>query len=229
MSRLLNSGFRSYSQYGQDAYVIKMLKNLSNGFFIEAGGADGILGSNTKILEDSYGWQGILIEPTEKQFKMMVENRSKAKCFQACLSSEQKKVRFYEVEARYLSPGSTTKEKDLQLSLAKNIDETEMDSTSLDSKWGKYKRTYLVDSYPLEMILEQANAPQIIDYFSLDVEGFEDEVLMNFPFDRYQFKVLGIENPSEQLNEKLTSLGYLNDRRIGGDIMYLNPSLGIHS
>ena len=53
------------------------------------------------------------------------------------------------------------------------------------------------------MKFEKANAPKVIDYLSLDVEGAELEVLKNFPFKKYKFLSMKIERPSKELNKIL--------------------------
>ena len=58
----------SYSQFGQDLKVLSYHNNKSNGYFIEIGAGDGVLESNTYLLEKKYGWNGICVDPAEYQF-----------------------------------------------------------------------------------------------------------------------------------------------------------------
>jgi hypothetical protein len=65
-----------------------------------------------------------------------------------------------------------------------------------------------------EMILQ--SFPQIIDYLSLDVDGFYTDILERIPFNNYIFKVITIEHDfyrygdfyREKERQILTSLGY---------------------
>src|SRR3990167_983172 len=57
-----------------DIKILPYLKDIENGFFIEAGALDGLFMSNTKLLEDS-GWNGILIEPSYKAYQKCTQNR----------------------------------------------------------------------------------------------------------------------------------------------------------
>ena len=66
----------------------------------------------------------------------------------------------------------------------------------------RIKATTLLD------ILEANHAPKVIHYLSIDVEGAEERVLIDFPMDRYQFLTLSIERPSDALHQKLTDNGY---------------------
>jgi hypothetical protein len=48
-----------YSQVGQEQFVIDFLKNKKYGFFVELGASNGLLHSNTYLLENKYEWKGI--------------------------------------------------------------------------------------------------------------------------------------------------------------------------
>lgn len=56
---------QSFSQAGQDLFVLKLLKNKTNGFFLEIGSNHPITINNTYILEKKYNWKGIMIEYDE--------------------------------------------------------------------------------------------------------------------------------------------------------------------
>ena len=56
---------------------------------------------------------------------------------------------------------------------------------------------------------------------SLDVEGFEYEILSTFPFNEYQFGCMGIERPPEQLTLLLEKNGYQIIARAGEDTFYV--------
>jgi len=49
-------------QIQQDKFVLNVLKNKKNGFFVEIGSYDPILINNSYILEKNYKWNGIMIE-----------------------------------------------------------------------------------------------------------------------------------------------------------------------
>jgi FkbM family methyltransferase len=53
---------KSYSQAGQDLWVLEILKGKKNGFFLDVGAYDGIKYSNSFLLEKEFGWSGLLIE-----------------------------------------------------------------------------------------------------------------------------------------------------------------------
>ena len=50
------------SQAGQDKFILYVLNNKINGFFVEIGSNHPIDINNTYVLENNYGWKGIMIE-----------------------------------------------------------------------------------------------------------------------------------------------------------------------
>tara|TARA_B100000287_G_scaffold435571_1_gene504578 strand:+ start:5305 stop:5922 length:618 start_codon:yes stop_codon:yes gene_type:complete len=50
-------------------------QNIVNGFFIEAGAADGFDQSNTLGLENYLGWNGLLVEALQDQYQLCLDNR----------------------------------------------------------------------------------------------------------------------------------------------------------
>lgn len=53
---------RSYSQVGQDLFVLSSLKDKTNGYFLDIGSGPPISNNNTYLLESEYGWSGILFD-----------------------------------------------------------------------------------------------------------------------------------------------------------------------
>lgn len=172
----LERWFSSYSymgQEGQDKIVLKILKNKREGTFVELGASNGVTSSNSYVLENKYGWTGLLIEANKRFYKNLVKNR-KSKMINTVVSDSNKEVLFN-------NDGCTG-----------HIDDhgTEMKAR------------------PLSELFRKFEMPEIIDYLSLDVEGYEEEVLYNFLDDKYQFRVMSIERPSDKLHEKILSKGY---------------------
>ena len=56
-----------YSQQDEDKYIIQYIlkQKITDGTYLEIGGCDGVLYSNTKTLEDHFGFSGIIIEPQQ--------------------------------------------------------------------------------------------------------------------------------------------------------------------
>jgi hypothetical protein len=55
----------SKSQIFQDLFILFMVHEKREGFFVDFGATDGVTLSNSWLLEKSYGWNGILAEPAQ--------------------------------------------------------------------------------------------------------------------------------------------------------------------
>ena len=60
------------SHFQEDEFLDKIVfkGNIRNGFFIEAGADDFLLGTNTLLFEEKYNWTGLLIEPHVNRFQL---------------------------------------------------------------------------------------------------------------------------------------------------------------
>lgn len=82
---LASPNSRSYSQFGQDLTLEPILRQIKNGFFVEAGAKDGEETSNTLFYE-KLGWTGLLVEPNPKYTRLYPAKHRKAYYFEGCLS-----------------------------------------------------------------------------------------------------------------------------------------------
>ena len=141
--------------------------NFNHGFFIECGANDGVNQSNTWYFEKYLNWNGLLIEPHKKLFKELKKNRSKKNIFiNSCLVSKD-----YKKEHIYLS------NRNLESKVMNTYDE-------LNSK---------VDTITLEQIFLDKKISQKIDLFSLDVEGYEFEVLKGIDLSKFNIEHILVE------------------------------------
>jgi hypothetical protein len=63
-------------QANQDKFVLNVLKEKTNGYFLEIGSNHPININNTYLLETSYNWKGIMIEYESKYLPLYKEQRS---------------------------------------------------------------------------------------------------------------------------------------------------------
>ena len=167
----------------------KMLEylNYDNGFFVELGAHDGIHNSNTFFYEKQKFWKGILIEPSFN-FELLKKNRSKYNKFFNCACSE------FETENETILLNSD------DYSICKNLVDEDYLKWHLNKQIqaGKVMKETKVKLRTLNSLLIEADAPKLIDFFSLDVEGMELNVLKGIDFQKYNFKFLVIECASEK-------------------------------
>ncbi|NBP15946.1 FkbM family methyltransferase [bacterium] len=199
----------SKSQVGQDIYVLEYLNYKTDGFFVELGASDGITLSNTYLLEKKYHWTGVLIEPSF-EYESLVKNRH-SQTFKECVSDSEKVLNFIECKdtcteawASYSHPHNSMLEKNLDELIIINNCET----VKRIRPTGVLKK---VKTTTLESILDKAKAPNVIDYLSLDVEGEEYNILKNFPFNKYKFRIMTVEtNGAEPVGTMIRELLHRN-------------------
>jgi hypothetical protein len=190
------------SQYGQDLFVLEVLGGMHDGFFLDSGASDGVQASNTHLLETSYGWKGICVEPNEAFFSELVRNR-RCCCLNCCLYDREGNVDFLE-NANTLG-GILDEYHPALLQYAKASFHLPQDASGRPATVHKAART-------VRSVLRACEAPPIIDYWSLDTEGSELAILKSFPFDEYSFRVLTVEHNwlpvREDIKAFLESRGY---------------------
>ncbi len=162
----------SKSQIGADIFALDTLNFKEDGYFIECGAGDGVHLSNTLLLEKRFGWTGILVEPN-KRFHDNITRMRSARLEKRLLGSRTGElIAFKEFHVGELS-GVTN--------VLGTSNETVRDE-------------YTIESIGLGDLLKKHKAPRVIDYFSLDVEGYEYEILKDFDFSEYTFRTLSIEH-----------------------------------
>jgi FkbM family methyltransferase len=201
----------SHSQLRQDLFVLNELNYKNNGFFVEFGAADGVYLSNTHLLEKKFKWTGILAEPAKIYHDELKRNR---KC-----SIENKLI---------------WKTSGLKLSFSENLKpefSTINDFSKSDFHLRNEKIRYDIETISLNDLLKKFNAPKIIDYLSIDTEGSEFDILKNFDFDDYKFRIITCEHNytinRDRIYNHLLNKGYV--RKFSNitefDDWYINPSI----
>ena len=103
----------------------------------------------------------------------------------------------------------------------------DLDNTPQDHSQGPIIR---LKTKTLNQVLKEANAPKLIHYMSIDIEGAEERVLRNFDFDSYQINAITVERPSPPLRALLQKKGYqLVKEIVGLDCFYVHHSLIGHN
>jgi FkbM family methyltransferase len=156
---------------------LKKYLDFRGGFFIEAGANDGLMQSNTYWLERFRDWHGLLIEAVPEKARACKRNRPKSTVIQSALvgSDDIGSIQINAAELMAFVTGSFDGEQEEKEHLANAI---AVQNLAKVEKIDVPART-------LSGILDEQKSPPI-DLISLDVEGFEIEVLKGLDFRRHR-------------------------------------------
>lgn len=199
-------GSRRYSRVALNGLEEKLAPYLGfkNGFFVEAGANDGVQQSNTYHLERFQGWRGILIEPVPEKARACRLNRPGAHVFQTALAStpDIKSVKIHAAGLMAFVSG--------------NLPGPEA-QTQLNNAREKQNLSVIpeieVPARPLSDILDEVRPP-MIDFFSLDVEGYEVPVLKGMDISRHRPRFLLIETRDRAAVERQLGNGYVLEAQL---------------
>lgn len=192
---------RGFERLGSDRYsrpaaweIDRQLERFlpqRGGVFLEVGAHDGFTESNTYYLERFKGWSGVLVEPIPALYRECVVERPRSQVFNCALVAADRPGQ--EVTMLYGSTQSVVKGAWRE---ARREGDAPVPQRSW-SAWGcrrGWEEPYEVSvpARTLTSVLEEAGLSRI-DFFSLDVEGYEADVLRGLDLDRYAPRFLLIE------------------------------------
>ena len=217
-------------QDDQPLYAEKILKKhniwdpVKPGFYIEAGAAGGELYSNTLYFEMKYNWTGLLVEPSPIWWKELKSKNRNAWILPHCLSTEKKVhlIDFYSFSEDFVDFAFMSR--------------TDMDHDFYENFKANHPNALnklKVQCFPLQAVLKAIELPKV-QYFSLDIEGAEYDVLKTIDFNVVDLSVFSIEieddndnvmrlnsGSNEDLHKYLKQNGYNYIDRVGRDNFFV--------
>jgi FkbM family methyltransferase len=202
--------------FGLDQLDLKLAKYIRNrnGYFVETGGNDGIAQSNTLYFERYLGWRGLLIEPIPHLSEQCRRNRPRS-----------------HVEQKALVPfGYAQDTVGMTYCNLMSLVDGARGSAAADTAHLERGRKYLatedrveqlsVPATTLTDVLERVGAHHI-DLLSLDVEGYEPQVLDGLDFDRFRPDWILVEaNDRDAIATRLGARYDLVDVLSHHDVLY---------
>ena len=190
------------SQLFQDAFAAFIVGDLFDRTFLEFGATDGINLSNSYMLENNFGWTGILAEPSPQWHEKLKNNRPNTRIITDCIwKCSGEKLDFFVSDIGEFSTLVDYKLSDLS-SMPGN--------TKKRIKDGKVVE---VESISLNDVMEKNFNGDAPSYLSIDTEGSEYEILDSLDFEKYRPVVFTIEHNHSVLENKIdklmTSKGYV--------------------
>ena len=196
--------FKKFNGYNElDKKMLEFI-NFKNGFYVDCGANDGVNQSTTWYFENQLDWKGILIEPIPSVFNELKKNRNKNNYFQNCALTNSSFEKDY-VDFFY-------NEKDTLTGAIKNKNNT--------LKINVIAKTF-------NKIIDEINYKGKIDFFSLDVEGNEFEVLDGIDFKKHYIDYMLIEtNNFSKLENFFSTLNYKFLKRLSNYKFLDKPEYG---
>lgn len=163
-----------FSQQGEDLLINRNFINLptNDGIFLELGACDGLLYSNTAFFEKYLGFTGVLIEPVKEYYDKLIKNRPNNSCYNNAISSNESDVDIF-------VNGAVSGIKD-------HMEKSFIDRLHTKSITRKVKTKTLSNIF-------QEKGIKYIDFFSLDVEGGELDVLNTIDWSNISIYLICIE------------------------------------
>ncbi len=201
-----------YSQYRQDEFLNKnIFKNTKNGFFVEMGADDGISLSNTLFFERKLGWSGICVEPRKEAYEKLVKNR-KCRTANVGIALEKGEKDFIDAKSAGLISG-----------LSEYMDPRHLSRLEKEvAKQGEKPQNIKITCITFNELIARFPTDHI-DYFSLDVEGGELQILQSIDYKKTPIYCISVENNFKEpdINSFLKTKGYRFVTDIGIDDVYI--------
>jgi len=209
---------KNSSQFGEDKFILDLFNKDYRGKYLDLGCYHPTRNSNTHILYQS-GWTGINIDLNPLTIELFNFMRPKDFNYNIGISNSEEEKELY-----FINEFNTQNTLDKnQLNFLKNhhnVKDREILKTKLKTK-------------KLETILLDNNFHNI-DFFNIDIEGHELEVIESIDFDKFKFKYICIEmiqhneisvNRSKKINDILNNNDFIIVKKFEFNYIYKNTML----
>jgi FkbM family methyltransferase len=166
-----------YSQYYEDYILAYVFKGVKKGFYIDVGANDPMI-ANITMLFYQQGWNGMNIEPNVEKFKKLVNGRPRDSNYNCGIADREGSMTFY-LETDSGSAGLSTFDKEDAAQLQKG-------------KKASFKEVRVPVTTLNRLLARMLPQPEIT-FISIDVEGFEKQVIESIDLGKYKPIVLCIE------------------------------------
>lgn len=203
----------SYSQKGEDLIIEKLLGKKKDGFYVDVGANHPTACSNTYRFYKK-GWRGINIEPNQINIQKFRRIREEDINLGIGISQKKGKMVFYEFFETALSTFSK-EEAEKNIKVGKKL---------------KQKVTVSVEK--LSDVLNKYAKGKEIDFFSIDTEGFDMEVLKSNDWNNFKPTIICLETAgrgytedySQEFMEYLSKYGYKIAARTRLNTIYMRET-----
>jgi len=181
-------------QVMQDIWALYEMDGKKEGYFVDFGATNGTTLSNSYILERFFDWDGIVAEPNPTYHERLQQVR-KCNVSTKCVHSRTGKSFTFICAVRPMfsrlgvaSEGMTFEDEQIEQSIK-------------------------VPTISLNDLLDEHNAPEVVDFISIDTEGSELDILSTFDFEKRRVNMFAVEHNFEDrrqpIFDMMTKAGYI--------------------
>jgi len=174
---------KTYSMYGEDLFINNYFKNKKNGIYLDVGAYHPLDGNNTYLLYKKKNWHGINIDVNPLSIELFQKARKFDLNINTAVSNKKGFVTLY--FRKKINMLNTLSKKIARIHFRNGFKEKNIKSNTLNN------------------ILDQTRyRNKKIDFFNLDVEGHELDILESLNFKKYQPILICVEihNHEEMYN-----------------------------
>lgn len=187
----------AYSQEGEDLVLERFFENKKTGFYVDIGALHPRRFSNTYLFYLK-GWKGINIEPRPGSSRVFNRTRPRDINLEIPISNQKEKLTYYIFNEPALNGFSK-------------------DISSSRNGYQNYKivKEVLLHTQTLEEVLDKyLPQNQEIDFLTIDVEGLDYNVLLSNNWNKYNPKIILIEDLEFSFNniDKSKVFNFLNSK-----------------
>jgi FkbM family methyltransferase len=204
-----------FSQIGEDEFLDNhVFGGMNGGTFVDIGAHDGVTFSNTYFFEKKRGWNGVCVEPIPEMFAKLKESRN-AVAINACISNKKGKQKFLQVT------GAGNAE--MFSGILEKYDKRHLERVKKEIKERKGKSKIItVPTLLISEILAEQNITHV-DYFNIDTEGGELEILKTIDFSACQIDCFTVEDlyGDKRLHQFMKKNGYVLAKKLDVDLVFV--------
>ena len=211
-----NYAINSYAQEGEDIILQRIFAGKKNGFYVDVGAHHPQRFSNTNKFY-SQGWRGINVEPNPDVINLFKKYRPDDINLNCGVAIDKGSLNYYMFDEPALN----------------TFDDGVLKSRIADTSY-KHLKTVSIEVRPLADLLRQhASKDKVIDFLTVDVEGFDLEVLQSNDWLNYrpnwvlveQLNLDDIENLNFEIHQYMKSLNYVLFAKTFNSLFYKDKTV----
>ena len=197
--------YNSYSQNSEDILIDRLLGNKKTGFYVDVGAYDPSRLSNTKRFYKR-GWSGINIETDPRKIIKFHKLRTRDLNLNVGIANKNGRLWYFEFEPDTLSTFS------------------KQAAENYKRQGYKLVGTFKIPVLKLGGVLEKYSKSKRIDFISVDVEGYDLEVLKSNNWKMFKPRLICVEadeSSEKNIDKFLARIGYKMVCRNHNNLIFL--------